>query len=119
MSDWYDLSRQNLRAAEALCDKRLFRGSVSRAYYAAYCHATGRLAASGVHFGGGYQNPQHKKLPTLVRKNLAAKKMADVIKDLGILKSARVEAEYVPSAPVTAKLARHCLRYARTVISSL
>lgn len=66
---WAERSQACLNAAKLLFDQELFRDSISRSYYAAYCAATGDLVARRVSFARGWNNPSHEQLPDLILHN--------------------------------------------------
>lgn len=79
-----------------------FRSSISRAYYVAYCAATGALAGR-VTFGYGGNNPTHNEPPNLVLSNLSGVPAGDrhqIRKSVRLLQIARAEADYVPAVSV-------------------
>lgn len=118
---WEELSRETYRAARLLLAHDRFRGAVNRSYYAAYAAVTSRLAARGVQFGYGGNNPTHEQLPQLILHNLDVavhqrRRLAAAIRRLRL---GRVEADYVPAAFLDEHTARDLVRDAGSVLEIL
>ena len=96
------MAEANLKAAQHLREQSLYRSSVSRAYYAAFCYFTDALAPdyeATFRFDGN--NPAHRQLMTLVRHNLMPKRLSDAMRrsmhrSFRDLFGLRVAADYGP-----------------------
>src|SRR5436190_21436449 len=102
LATWEELSRDSLRAAKLLERDGHLRSSVSRAYYAAYCAIARELAARGVRFPHGWNNPSHEQMPDLVAHNLplpsgTRRRMNSYIR---LLRGLREDADYRPGASI-------------------
>ena len=115
---WTGMSGERLRAAKALLDLGLFRDSISRSYYAAYCAATSVVVGRGVTFAFGRQNPSHDQLPDLIANagQISVPVRRKVRTRLYFLRYARESADYRPYAPIDRALALECLLNAAAVI---
>jgi uncharacterized protein (UPF0332 family) len=110
-----------LQAAKKLLDDTHLRSSISRAYYAAYCAATSELAARGITFAHGWNNPSHEQLPDLILNNtsLARGTRWRVNKALRLLRQAREDADYRPGVTADRVLALACVHSATDVLQLL
>lgn len=111
------MSEGALRGAEILLREGDYRGSVSRAYYAAYCAATSEIVKKLTTFSRGWNNPTHEKVPLYIQNNLTlsqAKKDA-VSKLINTLRHFREDADYRPNVLVDEQIARDCVRDAAAV----
>lgn len=88
---WAGIRWERLRAAKALLDLGLFRDSISRSYYAAYCAATSVVVGRGAVFAFGRQSPSHDQLPDLIvnAAALSVPQRRKVRKILRVLRVAR------------------------------
>ena len=114
---WAGMSWERLRAAKALLDLGLFRDSISRSQYAAYCAATSVVVGRGVTFAFGRQNPSHEQLPDLVL-NVAGVSVTgrrQVRRLLRYLRHAREDAEYRPYAAIPRDVVLTCIHNAVAV----
>jgi uncharacterized protein (UPF0332 family) len=121
VATWQEMSRDSLRAARSLYSEELFRSSVSRAYYAAYCAVAGELAVRGVSYSHGWHNPGHDQLPDLVLNNttLPRNTRFEINKALRRLRRAREDADYRPAATVDRRDALRVVRDASFVVQTL
>ena len=115
MATWQEMSLDNLQAAKTLTGEGRLRSAVSRSYYAAYCAVTAALAARGVGFARGWNNPAHEQLPDLVSNNLplSPDRRRRLRKALRILRRAREDADYRPGITLDRQAT---LAYLRTTI---
>jgi uncharacterized protein (UPF0332 family) len=100
---WKAASVEQGSAAGLLRTHRLFRASVSRAYYSAYSAVTAALMEDGVSTFGRFKNPDHGNLPALVMNHLSALDMADrrsVAQAIRRLRTRREDADYRPGVRI-------------------
>ncbi len=118
---WAGMSWERLRAAKALLDLGLFRDSISRSYYAAYCAATSVVVGRGVTFAFGRQNPSHDQLPDLIVNvaGLSVSQRRKVRKILRVLWVARENAEYRPRSLANREIALDGLHLAIAALELL
>ncbi len=121
--DWERLSKDSLRAAEALLREGpgCYRSSISRAYYAAYCAATHLIVQKLMTFPNGWNNPPHQKVPVCIQSNLTipqARKDA-AIRLIDTLRQFREDADYRPQVAVSEQDARDCVRDAAAIQQEL
>lgn len=117
LETWKQLSEGSLRAAEILFRGGEYRSCVSRAYYAAYCAATGEIVKKLTTFPNAWNNPPHVKVPMYVQNNLTmvqAKKQRTISR-INILRLYRENADYRPQTAVSEQVARNCLRAAAAI----
>jgi uncharacterized protein (UPF0332 family) len=121
LATWKELSIDSLLAARRLATDGHLRSSISRAYYAAYCAIAGELAAQGLSFPYGWNNPSHEPLPDLVSHNLPLPLSTRhrLSRKIRLLRRAREDADYRPGTTVDRALTLQCLRDARTVLMEL
>ena len=124
MPTWSQISTESLAAAKRLRDARLFRSSVSRAYYSAYAAATGALCGRATVSGAGRANPGHEQVVELVRHNLDPRRFSDWQRQrlagaLRTLRRNRLSADYEPSSSITEATAVESLREAAAVYAQL
>ena len=117
MAAWREMSEEAVRGAEILLRASDYRGSVSRACYAAYCAATCEIVKKLTNFSYGRKNPTHEKVPMYVQNNLT---MPQAQKDrittlINTLRHFREDADYRPHEVVDEKVARDCIRDASAV----
>jgi len=97
MTDWDDIARDNLKAAQILADQRQFRSSASRAYYAAF-PAVSFVLKRRAPFGKGRETPAHHMVTTLMQEHLApsltAAKLRDMKATIRRLYNERINADY-------------------------
>lgn len=116
MATWQELGEEHLRAAKVLKDKRMLRGAINRAYYAAYAVATHTLNESGATVNiGERQNPSHAQIAQLVRHNLDPRRFTDqdrqnLSRRVRQLQRFRVMADYDPSSYIDSGIATDCVR---------
>ena len=106
------MARDSLRAAKSLKDRRNYRSSVSRSYYAAFSLATSQLARLGVGFYR-YEHPLHNRVRKLVKQHLTAlgkPNNADLCSVLNGLYKARLDADYVSGVTIDEPVARNMIR---------
>jgi uncharacterized protein (UPF0332 family) len=115
------MSLDSLRAAKTLAGEGRLRSAISRSYYAAYYAVTGELAAKGVTFARGWNNPAHEQLPDLVSHNLplSLERRRRLRKALRILRRAREDADYRPGISVDRQATLDYLRAAILVMDAL
>lgn len=121
MATWTELSRESLQAASSLARVGLWRSSINRSYYAAYCAVTGELAKRRVSFARGWNNPAHEQLPSLIEHNLALpratrRRLKTILR---LLRRAREDADYRPTITIDRALALNSLRDAAAVMKEL
>ena len=121
MATWTELSQEALQAAKKLAGQGLWRSSINRSYYAAYCAVSGELVKRRVNFARGWQNPAHEQLPDLIENNLALpqttrRRLKRIVR---VLRKAREDADYRPGIVVNRALALDRLRDALTVMNEL
>ena len=121
MATWTELSQEALQAAKSLAGQGLWRGSINRAYYAAYCAVTGELVKRWVRFARGWKNPAHEQLPDLIEHRLALSHAARrrLKRIVRVLRKAREDADYRPGIVIDRALALDRLRDAITVMNEL
>lgn len=115
------MSTEALRGAEILLREGDYRGSVSRAYYSAYCAPTSEIVKKLTTFSFGWKKPTHEKVPVYIQNNLTipqAKKdsAATLMKTLRFF---REDADYRPQEIVDEVIARDCIRDAVAVQQEL
>lgn len=95
MATWQEIGIENYRTGRELLDKRRYRSSVSRFYYAAFSLLTHELSKAGVDFGEDQETPNHKGLPKLVRLHLPlpATQKTESVAIIHRLYSARISAD--------------------------
>lgn len=115
------MSLDCLRSAKVLLDAGLLRRSVSSSYYAAYCAVTSELAARGLSFAHGWNNPSHEQLPDFIANNMALPRNTgrQLVRILRRLRAARESADYRPGATVDGVLALASMRGANAVLFAL
>ena len=121
MSTWQDLSDESRRAAQALHEGGMFRGSINRAYFAAYAAIAQHLEGK-VTFPQGRSNPPHAGLTRYVQNvlpGLSAGARRDIKHKVRVLYKARVSADYLPADSCDEKLAKHALREAAGIVAQL
>ena len=107
MATWRDLSLECQQAAKNLLTDGCLRSSINRSYYAAYAALSGKLEGKVI-YREGRNNPAHAELPTYILRNLdslSRETHFDLIKAIGRLWKARVNADYVPAAHVDRNMA--------------
>jgi uncharacterized protein (UPF0332 family) len=121
LATWRDLSRECLEEARILLKEDHWRGSISRAYYAAYCAVTSDLAERGIEFAHGWNNPGHDQLPQLVLHNTTWPRGVryPVNRALRRLRNAREDADYRPAASIERRDALGYLRDASFVLRAM
>ena len=117
-------SKDNLACAQSLFergDESVWRSSVSRSYYAAYCAAASKICVPGQAFRHGWNNPPHEDLPNMLSHatglNGAAKRAA--CRGLRILREARIDADYRPGRTIDKRDAYVALKEAIRVLHHL
>jgi uncharacterized protein (UPF0332 family) len=115
------MSRESLASAKLLAAEGRLRNSVSRAYYAAYAAVAGELAARGMSFAHGWNNPGHEQLPSLISHTMALpqdvrRRLSKLIR---VLRHAREDADYRPGIAIDRTLALNCLRDAIAILRDL
>ncbi len=118
---WRAMGLERLRAAKALLGAGLFRDSISRSYYSAYCAATSRLANQSVYFARGRNNPSHEQLPDLIQNagTLPLAVRRHINRSLRRLRRAREDADYRPGVTVDRTLALLCIHDATDILRLL
>jgi len=118
---WEEMSVGRVRAAKALLDGGIYRDSVNRSYYAAYCAATSAVAGRTITFGFGRQNPSHEQLPRLILNlgHISITKRRRIGALLRVLRNARVYADYRPRYAVNRSHALDSIRDASAVLQLL
>lgn len=111
MATWQEIGTENFQAGRELLDKRRYRSSVSRFYYAAFSLLTHELNIAGVNFGDDQETPNHKGLPKLVRLHLplSIKQKTESVAIIRRLYSARISADYqrrTTDEPITRSIMR-------------
>ena len=118
---WRELSRAGIISAKYLFQLGDFRGSVNRAYYAAYHAGTAVTVSHGNDFARGWGNPTHDQLPDLIRNNgdlpVAVRKQVSQL--LRSLRVQRENADYRPGLTVDRQEAQNCLHRAEAVLDLL
>ena len=106
------MSAECLRSAQKLMQEKLYRRSVSSAHYAAYCAITAELAAQGVSFARGWNNPAHEQLPALIINltGLPHSAKYQLRKAIIALRGQREDADYRPYVTVEKPAALEALR---------
>lgn len=117
MATWREMSLDCLRSAKVLLDAGLLRRSVS----SSYCAVTSELAARGLSFPYGWNNPSHEQLPDFIANNMAlplglCRQLRTILRRLRV---SRESADYRPGATVDRALALTCLRDANAVLYRL
>ncbi len=122
MSDWRDLSIENLHAAQVLHAGGYARSAASRAYFAAYAAVTSNLTRR-VTFGAGRENPPHAILPQIVQSNAAShlgvaqrRTAARLVRKL---QASRVASDYDPTTTVDRTTSLQSLREAAHLLQLL
>lgn len=115
---WRRMSLVALQSARLLLDRSDFRGSVNRAYYAAYQGLTSLSVQRGDPFGRGWNNPPHEQLPELIRNNgdLTVEVRRMINTQLNFLRNAREDADYRPGITVDRQVAARSLRSAAGIL---
>jgi uncharacterized protein (UPF0332 family) len=115
------MSKESLAAAEALLREGHYRSSISRAYYAAYCAATGEIVQKLTTFSHGRNNPAHEKVPLYVQNNLTISqaRKTEVTNGINALRRFREDADYRPAVEIDEQTARDCIRDAAAVQAGL
>jgi len=102
---WFDISRDNLKAARLAKTHGHWRTASSRAYYAAYAALTGEFEQDGtVQFRYEGNNPGHQQLLALAANNLDAKRYShrdrrEIVRSLKRLQGLRTTADYNARTP--------------------
>ncbi|HWE02606.1 MAG TPA: hypothetical protein VG326_09375 [Tepidisphaeraceae bacterium] len=125
---WLDLARDARRSANYLLVEDCFRSCLSRAYYAADSKVTHVLAETpGVTFPNYRAGPSHPgELGTGGIRRLIESSMPNMQQDrrvklselVGRLYTLRIDADYKPSASVTARDARAAVSIMNTIFVS-
>jgi uncharacterized protein (UPF0332 family) len=120
MAEWKEMSVRAIRSAKLLKEESDLRGSVSRAYYAAY-YAVMHALPEDLTFPGGRNNPPHDRVPRYIKNNLSLpkSKKKEVIKAFNTVKSARVTADYRPRLTVDQSLSISSVKSAQLILSTL
>ena len=120
-STWPEMSEECLRSANKLMQERLYRRSVSSAYYAAYCAVTAELVVKGVSFAHGWQNPAHDQLPDFImnRLTLPRETKYEIRKTIVFLRGSRENADYRPNSPIERHHALEAIILAQKIIKRL
>ena len=115
------MSQECLASSKRLLEAGHYRRSISSAYYAAYCAVTGELAAQGVTFAHGWNNPAQDQLPDLILNNMSRPRSTRfrLNSALRLLRRAREDADYRPGAAIDQAVALNCLRHASRVLNTL
>ena len=124
MPSWQELGIDNLQAAKALLETRLWRSSASRAYYAAYSVVAAEIVARNpkLAFRHGWRNPAHGDLPRYVREllgHLPSQTRRSINTNLRLLRHLREDADYRPHASVDRQVALSSCRVASAVFQDL
>lgn len=97
---WFDISRDNLKAARVAKKHGYSRSASSRAYYAAYAALAGVFQQAGdVQFRYEGNNPGHRQLLALAANNLNTKQYSnhdrrEIKRSLKQLQALRINADY-------------------------
>lgn len=121
MATWRELSLECRTSAKNLLTDGCFRSSINRSYYAAYAALSSKLEGKII-YKEGRSNPAHADLPTYILRNLDSLPRGtrfDMIKAIGRLWKARVNADYVPAAHVDRNIALDALRDATAILMTL
>jgi len=116
------MARSSYAASVELRKARLFRSSVSRAYFAAFAAVTARLDEQGVRFTSDFEGPSHSAVQRLAESNLTGLRKwqkRDLQNLINVLRNSRIQADYRPSFAVGLPEARQALQDAGTVLSML
>jgi len=124
---WFDISRDNLKAARVAKKHGHSRSASSRAYYAAYAALAGVFQQAGsVQFQYEGNNPGHRQLLALAANNLDAKQYSnyarrEIKRSLKQLQALRINADYNPRLDRSAEQeeALISLRNASSVLTRL
>lgn len=125
MRDWASLSRESYASAQVLLGAKLYRGSVSRAYFSAYAALTHALAQTkGVVFGHGGNNPSHEQLASLAEHNLDRRRFdrfqaRSLARRTVGLRISRTAADYDLRGQVGQAMALNCVRDAGFILKSV
>lgn len=124
---WFDISRDNLKAARTAKKHGHARSASSRSYYAAYAALAGVFQRDGgVQFQYEGNNPGHRQLLALAANNLDANRFTqhdrrEISRSLKQLQALRINADYNPRLSQTAEQeeALISLRNASSVLKRL
>jgi uncharacterized protein (UPF0332 family) len=121
LATWQELAIDCLNASKRLTVYGHWRSSVNRSYYTAYCAVTSELAARGIRFARGWNNPTHEQLPNLITHNLTLPVgvRRRLRKILRILRYAREDSDYRPGITIDRTVALNCIRDAMVVLKAL
>lgn len=125
--NWFDISRDNLKAARLAKKHGHWRSASSRAYYSAYAALAGVFQRDGgIQFRYEGNNPGHRQLLALTANNLDPKRYShhdrtEMKRSLRQLQALRINADYNPRLT---ELAEHeeamiSLRSASSVLKRL
>lgn len=118
---WSAMVRENLVAAKTLLSDARWRSAVSRAYYAAYSAATGKMEGRAS-FPKGRQNPSHDYLPRLIMSYLSEVGVCDrrKVSSAAIrLYRKRIAADYRPHEHIGAEDARLAVMDASFIVRTV
>ncbi len=121
MATWRELSLECRRSAKNLLRDGCLRSSINLSYYAASAALSGKLDGK-VLYKEGRNNPAHADLPTYILRNLDNLSRADrfnLVKAVGRLWKARVDADYIPAAYLDRAVALNALRDANVILLAL
>ena len=121
MATWREMGEDNLKAARKLLAEEHYRSSVTRSYYAVYCLMTSELVKRGASFPRGWNNPAHDQLPDMVLNNTDFPQniRRRLRQTLVVLRRAREDADYRPTANVGRDIALEGLRRADAFLRDL
>ena len=117
---WQEISRDSLRAANALYNDGNWRGATSRAYYAAFSAVTQRLPNTAIPLR--YTAPRHRDLQALIDVHLgqmAWHQRAAVKSAVGRTYAQRLAADYNPAYNVDRAVAKQAINDAAGVLRRL
>lgn len=96
MATWKEIGQDSFQAGRELFDRKRYRSSVSRFYYAAFSILTHELRLVGAQFGNNQETPGHRELPKLLKLylTLPSRQKAEAIAISRRLYAARIDADY-------------------------
>ena len=121
MATWTELSQEALQAAKSLAGQGLWRSSINRSYYAAYCAVTSELVRRRVSFARGWNNPAHEQVPDLIEHNLSLPRATRrrLKRIMRVLRRVREDADYRPAIVIERAHALDSLRMAAVVLKEM
>ncbi|MEM6560708.1 MAG: hypothetical protein AAF656_03835 [Planctomycetota bacterium] len=117
---WTQVSRDSQSAAIEALDRRRWRTSVSRSYFAVYAAVTAVAVDRRVEFASDREGPEHRQLVGIVLRNLGLGDNAgDVVGLATQLYQLRLRADYRPSSVIGAAEAQSAVSMMRKAANLL